>query len=386
MKLPLPDPQALELSGQLAAVIRDEIEARGGWLPFSEYMQLALYAPGLGYYVAGAPKFGAGGDFITAPELTPLFGTAMARAVADWLPRCGDVVLEFGGGTGLLAADLLASLAAQGALPAHYDIVEVSPTLRVRQRETLMKRVPELVPRVRWLDALPARFRGVVVANEVLDVMPVHALECGADGVQERGVMIDAQGGLCWGVRPAGKMLADVVAGRDIPCPQHGVYRTEVNLAAEAWVREWGERLEAGVVLMIDYGYPRAEFYLPSRASGTLQCYYRHHAHDDPLRWPGLCDITGFVDFSAMADAAFSSGLSVLGYTTQARWLLECGILEALAQRGDERSVEYIRGARAVQRLLAPHEMGELFKVLAVGRGVRAPLMGFEHHDRVHVL
>lgn len=386
MSLPQPSAEALEQSSRLLALIRTAIAEAGGWIPFSRYMELALYSPGLGYYSGGARKFGPGGDFITSPELTPLFGQALAAQVEQVMRASAREVLEAGAGTGLLAADLLLELERRGCLPEHYSILEVSGELRARQFDTLAETAPHLASRVRWLDALPERFAGALVANEVLDVMPVHVVAMRADGVFERGVAVDVDGALRWADAPAAGAVAEAAAALDLPRPRDGEYVTEINLAGRAWVAEWSRRLERGALLLIDYGYPRAEYYLPSRASGTLLCYYRHQAHADPFLWPGLNDITAFVDFTAIAEAGYEAGLEVLGYANQATFLFNCGVLECLARRAPERSADYIRAARAVQRLTTPQEMGELFKVLALGRGIKEPLLGFLRGDRLHTL
>jgi SAM-dependent MidA family methyltransferase len=386
MPLPQPAPEALEHSACLTRRIAEAVRDAHGWIPFSRYMELALYTPGLGYYSGGARKFGPGGDFITAPELTPLFGQALASQVAEVLAQSGPDMVEVGAGTGLLAADLLLELERLGALPERYAILELSGELRERQRATLAERAPHLAARVAWLDRLPESVRGAVVANEVLDVMPVHVVVSRGERLFERGVAVDDQGVLRWADTPASGVVAEAAAALDLPIPEEGEYVTELNLAARAWVAEWSERLEAGALLLIDYGYPRDQYYLPSRSTGTLLCYYRHQAHGDPFLWPGLNDITAFVDFTSVAEAAHDAGLEVLGYTSQASFLFNCGILECLERRGERESAEYIRAARAVQRLTTPQEMGELFKVLALGRGLRVPLAGFARGDRLHAL
>lgn len=388
--LPPPSADALEQSTRLVARVHAEIAAAGGWIPFSRYMELALYEPGLGYYSGGARKFGPGGDFITAPELTPLFGQALAVQVEQVMRASAPQLIEVGAGTGLLAADLLLELERRDCLPEHYGILELSGELRARQFDTLAAKAPHLAARVRWLDELPEQFAGAVVANEVLDVMPVHLVVSRAQGLFERGVVVgEGAGGeavLRWADVPAQGALRSAAEALNLPQPTDGEYVTELNLAGRAWLAAWAERLSRGAMLLIDYGYPQAEYYLPSRASGSLLCYYRHHAHVDPFLWPGLNDITAFVDFTAIAEAAFEAGLDVLGYTTQAQFLFNCGLLDALARRAPEGSAEYVRAARAAQRLTAPQEMGELFKVLAVGRGLEAPLAGFIRGDRLHAL
>lgn len=386
MKLPQPSADALEQSEALRARIMSRISSAGGWLSFARYMEMALYEPALGYYSGGARKFGPAGDFITAPELTPLFGQALATQLIQIMQASTRRIIEVGAGTGVLAADVLSALERADALPEFYEILEVSGELRARQHETLTKAIPHLLDRVRWLDCSPERFSGVVLANEVLDVMPVHVLVSRPQGVFERGVVVDAQGELTWQDRPAEGAVAQAGAALKLPVSEQSDYVTELNLAAQAWVRDWADRLEQGAMLLIDYGYPRDEYYLPSRSNGTLLCYYRHQAHSSPLLWPGLNDITAFVDFTCVAEAAFDAGLDVLGYTSQASFLFNCGILDCLAGRGPEESAGYIRAARAVQRLTTPQEMGELFKVLAVGRNLPTPLLGFRRGDRTHAL
>ncbi|HPE03510.1 MAG TPA: SAM-dependent methyltransferase [Thauera sp.] len=388
--LPQPSADALAQSARLLETIEAELAAAGGWIPFARYMELALYAPGLGYYSGGARKFGPGGDFITAPELTPLFGQALAAQVEQVMRASAPALIEVGAGTGLLAADLLLELERRDCLPESYGILELSGELRERQFDTLAAKAPHLAARVQWLDALPERFAGAVVANEVLDVMPVHLVVSRAEGLFERGVAIaaDAAGArrLCWADVPAAGAVAEAALALALPVPQSGEYVTELNLAGKAWVAAWAERLQAGALLLIDYGYPRAEYYLPSRSGGTLLCYYRHHAHGDPFLWPGLNDITAFVDFTAVAEAGFEAGLDVQGYTTQAQFLFNCGVLECLERRGARESADYIRAARAVQRLTAPQEMGELFKVIVLARAIDGPLLGFARGDRTHAL
>ena len=388
--LPQPSADALAQSARLLETIEAELAAAGGWIPFARYMELALYAPGLGYYSGGARKFGPGGDFITAPELTPLFGQALAAQVEQVMRASAPELIEVGAGTGLLAADLLLELERRDCLPERYGILELSGELRERQFDTLAAKAPHLAARVQWLDALPERFAGAVVANEVLDVMPVHLVVSRAEGLFERGVAIAADAAgvrrLCWADVPAAGAVAEGARALALPVPQSGEYVTELNLAGKAWVAAWAERLQAGALLLIDYGYPRAEYYLPSRSGGTLLCYYRHHAHGDPFLWPGLNDITAFVDFTAVAEAGFEAGLDVQGYTTQAQFLFNCGVLECLERRGARASADYIRAARAVQRLTAPQEMGELFKVIALSRALDGPLLGFARGDRTHAL
>jgi SAM-dependent MidA family methyltransferase len=348
-------------------------------------MELALYAPGLGYYAAGATKLGAAGDFVTAPELTSLFAAALSTQVAAILAATQrrDIV-ELGGGSGRLAADLLRALAARDALPSRYAILEPSPDLRERQRATIGTDASPFAARVEWLEALPAEVDGAVIANEVLDAVPVHVIARERDQWRERGVTWDAsRATFAWLARPADASLAAVAARR---FPPAGDYLSEINPAAEALVEDVGRRLARGAALFIDYGFPVAEYYHPQRSRGTLMCHYRHRVHDDPFAWPGLTDITAHVDFTAMAKAGERAGLAVAGFAAQAPFLMGCGILDALAATGAPESMAYIRAAAAVQTLLSPSEMGELVKVLALAKSDAIAWPGFTLADRSHRL
>lgn len=381
--LPPPSADAQASSRALADAIAARIEAAGGWLPFADYMDLTLHLPGLGYYAGGSRKFGEEGDFVTAPELTPLFGQTLARQVAQVMTSSAPEVLEVGAGSGKLAADLLLSLEALGCAPEHYGILELSGELAARQRETIAAMAPHLASRVEWLNALPEKFSGCVVANELLDALPVHAVAWRAEGLMERGVTLTDEG-YAWAEQPAtGEVHSAMQA---LAPPPAAPYESEIGLAARAWVAEWGHRLTAGALLVIDYGYPRSEFYAPQRDRGTLRCHYRHRAHDNPFWWPGLSDITAHVDFTAMADAGFEAGLSVLGFAPQATFLVNCGIGELLQARQEAGGEQALRAAGAVRMLLSPAEMGEMFKVIAFGRGITEPLLGFLRGDRLHTL
>ena len=364
--LPPPDTAAAAHGARVVAALRERIAAAGGWIPFDEYMRFVLYAPGLGYYAAGARKLGPGGDFTTAPEMTPLFAQALATQVAAILREGGEEIVELGAGSGALAADLLAALDAQRCLPSRYAILDVSADLRERQRAAIGKRVPHLIDKLVWLDALPGRIAGVVVMNEVLDAIPC-SLVARIDGAwHERGVRL-AGARLALADRPLHNGPLRVLAGQRFPA--EGDYVSEIDPAAAALVESLGRALERGALLAIDYGFPRHEYYHPQRVEGTLMAHYRHRALTDPLAWPGLCDVTAHVDFTAMAEAGVRAGLEVAGFTSQTAFLLGCGVLERLAAVGPPESVDYVRAAAAVQQLTSPAEMGELFKVLALARG-----------------
>lgn len=383
--------------------VRHHIEAQPeGFLPFDEFMQLCLYAPQWGYYTAGSTKFAQelpSGDFTTAPQLSPLFGQTLAGQVAQILTQCQQatgrtpVILEFGAGTGALAETLIVTLGEQFP-DLQYCILEPSPNLQHRQRERLAR----VSSQVRWLEHLPEQFVGCVVANEVLDAMPVHLLrradmpnEEGQHAIQELGVThapnAHAPVPFALQARPAQGQLKTVAERR---LPDLAGYVSEVNLQAEAWIRSLGTWLHTGAALLIDYGFPQHEYYHPQRHEGTLMCHFRHHAHDQPLVYPGLQDITAHIDFTAMADAALAARLEVYGYSSQALFLLDCGLthhLETLYQQLDpehhpERMPHWIHNAQASQTLLQESEMGELFKVLMVGKGLEPPFMGFRSGDR----
>ena len=380
---------ALTHSQRVRAFLHLQIEQAGGWIPFSAWMHHVLYAPGLGYYAAGNTKLSEttstnatalSGDFVTAPQLTPLFGQTLARQVSEVLRQTDTLeVLEFGAGSGALANQLLSALHAEG-LAVHYKILEVSADLRQRQQQ----RLSAWGDRVSWLDTLPTSFAGCVVGNELLDAMPVELFAWSDHGdVLERGV-VSSEPGFAFLDKPASSRLADIVRAR---MPALRGYTSEVNLQAEAWVRDLGRWLTRGAALLIDYGFPRHEYYHPQRQRGTLMCHIQHRTHDDVFLAPGLQDITAHVDFTAIAEAAQQSGLDVLGYTSQARFLLNAGLpqlLEAYAQQQHEHPdlKERAQTYAAVQKLISEAEMGELFKVIAIGRGINAPLTGFSQSDR----
>ncbi len=365
--LPRPSAEAAAHSRALTAHIRSEIARGGGWIDFARYMDLALYAPGLGYYAAGATKLGEAGDFVTAPELSPLFGQTLARGIAPMLARSRGDLVELGAGSGQLSCALLAALDESGRLPARYAILEVSPQLRARQAQCIARLPGHLAARVQWIDRLPDCIDGVVLGNEVLDALPVHLVAWQHDGLCERGVAA-GRDILVFEDRP---LAPGRLRARAESLPVRAPYLSEVNLRAEALVGALAQRLARGALLFIDYGFGRAEYYHPQRHRGTLMCHYRHRAHDDPFFLPGLQDITAHVDFTAVAEAAVAAGLRLVGYTTQAAYLIDLGITDLLARQGPG-SAAYLRAAGAVHKLLSPAEMGELFKVIVLGREVES--------------
>ncbi|MDD5241017.1 MAG: SAM-dependent methyltransferase [Sulfuricella sp.] len=376
--LPAPDPATLAHSEKTAGLIQRDIEANDGWIPFSRFMELALYAPGLGYYSAGMNKFGSSGDFVTAPEISALFGRSLARQAAQILTETRGDILETGAGLGRLAFDLLTELGQLDQLPKRYFILEISADLRQRQQRLLAP----FAPRVTWLDALPASFSGLILGNEVLDAMPVDLVAWREDGVYQRGVTWE-NGEFQWHERKlASGELFDHAVKLTLP---PGIV-SEIGLAARGFIASLAGMLEKGVILMLDYGFGQSEYYHPQRETGTLMCHYRHHAHDDPFTLPGLQDITAHVDFTAIAEAGLSHGLDLLGYTNQAYFLLNCGITDLLARASPEQTNTYLPLAAQAQKLLNPAEMGELFKAIALGKGMDVPLIGFARGDKSRML
>lgn len=378
--MPAPDPAARAHSERVVAAVGTAIAGAGGFLTLERYLALVLYAPGLGYYVAGTAKFGREGDFVTAPELSPLFGAALAAQVDGILAAgAGRQIVELGAGSGALAADLLNALGERDALPSRYVIVDVSADLRARQRATLAARAPAHLGRVAWHDAPPPGIEGVVLMNEVLDAIPCHVVVRRNGAWLERGVVV-AAAGLELAERPLHD--ARLLALAQARFPREGDYASEIAPAAEALVETLATSLGAGALLIVDYGFTRAEYYHPQRREGTLVGHYRHRVHADPLLWPGLSDLTAHVDFSAMAEAGERAGLHVAGFTSQAAFLLGCGIVDLLARTGAPSDAAYLRAAAAVQQLTSPAEMGELFKVLALSRSDGIAWPGFALADR----
>ena len=363
-------------------MIREQLDAAGGWLPFESFMELALYAPGLGYYSAGGAKLGAGGDFTTAPELSDLFSICVARQCADVLEQTGGSILELGAGTGRMAAKVLETMASIGRLPERYAILEVSADLRDRQRVRIEQLPKALQERVVWFDRLPSQpLSGVVLANEVLDALPCHRVVVREGVPLVLGVAALSDDALAFveRERPADEQFAAAWKrlSRELPYELTDEYRTELCLRADPWIASLADCLERGVMLFFDYGLPRAHYYHPQRSQGTLRCHYKHRVHDEPLINVGVQDITAWVDFTRIAEAADAAGLQVRGFATQAAFLLGLGI---------EGLVRDARQSSEARQLLMPGEMGEAFKAIALARNFDEPMRGFSVQDLRHSL
>jgi SAM-dependent MidA family methyltransferase len=385
--LPKPSVEAKKHSQQLVALIQKTIDEQKGWINFAEFMHLALYAPGLGYYSAGSQKFGdgktGGGDFVTAPQISPLFAQTLSNQIAQVINITHGNILELGAGTGKLAADILLTLAENDSAPAKYFILEVSDHLRQVQLETLCNILPQgLVQRVEWLTELPLNFDGVILGNEVLDAIPVHIVHVMDDGIYERGVVIKGEG-FAWQDNILDKpRLLEVVSKLNLP---EG-YVTEVCPAASGLIASLANALQQGVILMIDYGFGAREYYHPQRNQGTIMCHYKHYAHTDPLIYIGLQDITAHVDFSQITMLCNPHGIILAGYASQAQFLMNCGILEIMSQVSPHDMARYAPLAAVAQKLLSPAEMGDLFKVIAFSKNIDEPLIGFVSGDKSHTL
>ena len=380
-RLPAPADDALRHTNACAAMLCNEIAAAGGWLSFAGFMELALYAPGLGYYAAGARKFGADGDFVTAPEISSLFGQCLAQTIAEVLHQTSGDVLELGPGSGKLAIDILLALDERGVLPDKYYLLEVSADLRERQQQAIALLPPHLSHRCAWLSELPSGFNGAVIANEVLDVIPVHLVTFSSGKQCERGVTV-RDGVFTWqdiATLPAALRapLAQVQRAYLTAAPPDE-YLTEFAPAIRGLVNSLAQSLQHGAVIFIDYGFRGAEYYHPSRITGTLMCHYRHYAHTDPFIFPGLQDITAHVDFTAVADAGVAAKLQLLGYTTQANFLLASGLTDRLQMAAPEIPATYLPLTTQVQRLVSPAEMGEFFKVIGFGKNLLSPITAFQ--------
>ncbi len=378
--MPALSPEEEEHSRKVAALIRERIRAAGGWLSFEEFMALALYAPGLGYYSAGSLKIGPGGDFVTAPEVSDLFSRCLAGQCAQVLAGGGQI-LELGAGTGRMAAAVLMALSERGVLPERYAILEVSADLRDRQRAALGRLAAELRDRVEWLDRLPERpLAGIILANEVLDALPCRRFVVAEEGVRELGVAVQGEA-IVEREGPAQSALADACASlmNELPEPLPSGYVSEICLHAAPWLTGIADCLERGVMLLFDYGLPRSHYYHPQRGTGTLRCYFKQRVHDNPYVNLGVQDITAWVDFTRVAEAAVDCGLDVSGFVTQAAFLLGTGVEGLVGEEADP--VQHARLAGEARRLLLPGEMGEAFKVMALTRGFDEPLAGFALQD-----
>ncbi len=384
--LPEPDKLSAEHSHKLTLQIQQVIADRGGAIPFSEFMHLALYAPAMGYYAAGQRRFGAEGDFVTAPELGDVFGQCLARQVAQVFGEIDAAcdILEFGAGSGRLAVALVKELDRLAVLPEHYYILETSADLQQRQRQMIAEQLPLHSERFVWLDSMPQQaICGVVLANEVLDAMPVEMFAVDNEGAAQQYLVESAgsaEDGFQWACRPAEGQLAEQIAELELPAG----YSSELNPATTGWIAMIAQGLNQGVVLLVDYGFPKHEYYHPQRTDGTMMCHFRHHSHSNPLALVGIQDITAHVDFTAVAEAAIAAELDVLGYTTQANFLLSSGLTEvvSLADADEEEiSKPQLVINHEIQLLTSPAEMGELFKVIALGKGIEHELLGFTFRD-----
>lgn len=380
-QLPQPDINSLAQTQRVFDRVAEEIKLHGP-IDFARYMELVLYAPGLGYYSSGTKKFGVGGDFVTAPEISPLFSHCIARScheVLQHLPK-GEI-LELGAGTGKMAAEILLQLAEQNVLPEKYLILEVSADLRLRQQNTLRERCPELLHKVHWLNQHPKKpWSGVILANEVFDAMPVARFSASANEINE--IFVDIiDGRLCERKNfPRSKDLHEAVVELQKKFFSHNeVYVSEINLQLEAFLNSFSDVLDRGVFLIIDYGFPAHEYYHEERDRGTLMCHYQHRAHADPYIFPGLQDITAHVDFTSLAKSAEKAGLQIAGYTTQAAFLLGCGILEFNAMINDPEQKWAL--ANQIKKLTLPSEMGELFKMIGLSKNFQEKLTGFSLLD-----
>jgi SAM-dependent MidA family methyltransferase len=386
--LPALTPDEIAHSERLVQRIRDEIDAHSGWISFERFMEMALYEPGLGYYSAGATKLGRDGDFVTAPEISPLFSQCLAAQCIEVFERLGNAdILELGAGSGVMAADVLAELAAQNRLPGRYYILEVSADLRERQRQTLEARVPELLPRVEWLEHWPTGLRGVVLANEVLDALPVQRFRVRGTQINTVGVTWQL-GRLDWSEVHADATLEAAVRAieRANGEPFADGYLSEINLRIAPWIRGLADALAEGVALFIDYGLPQSQYYRGERREGTLLCHFRHRFHDEPLLNVGVQDIGAWVDFTAVAGTASDAGMRVAGFTTQAHFLIGCGIEQFMADIAERPVADRVQLARQAMVLTLPGEMGERFKVIGLAANYEHPLRGFKVRDLIGTL
>ena len=383
-QLPAPSIEAIQHSQTLSQAIHQAIKQSGGWLAFEQFMQMALYQPGLGYYSAGAKKFGSAGDFVTAPAISPLFAVAIANQIKQVLhqPEFASKplqILELGAGDGRLAVQLLQQFIQQGITIDEYMILEVSADLRSLQAKYLSQHLPdEVFNRVHWLDQLPEHISGVILANEVLDAIPVHLFEYRQDKLYELGVAL-REGALDWQLaKNPSERYASIVQTYEFS----DGYIVEFAPAVSALIGSLAKSIKQGILLLIDYGFDANTYYHPQRRQGTLMCHYRHHSHDQPFYYPGLQDITAHVNFTQVAEAGIVHGLNLIGYLPQSNFLINCGILDCL-QTTPENSIEYLQATTQLQKLLSPAEMGELFKVIAFEKGLGlSSYLGFQQSDQ----
>lgn len=386
--MPAPDADSLAHSEKVSACIRQAIAESGGSLSFAEFMQLALYAPGLGYYMAGARKIGAAGDFVTAPEVSPLFGRVLARQCAAVLRQLPERnVLELGAGSGALAVQLLGALAERGPEPARYAILEVSPDLRERQERLIRAELPGIGARVEWLAELPERFDGVVIANEVADSLPVERFQKAGGEVLQYRVMVQGEG-FAWCLDTAPDFLTKAVrhVEETLGAPLPDGYTSEVSTGLSHWIHDIAMRVGRGFVFLFDYGLSRREYYAADRRDGWLRCHFRHRAHDNPLIYPGIQDLTAWVDFTTVAEAASAAGMDVAGFVAQAQFLMNGGLDDEMAASVRLPTAARLELLRQVKMLTLPGEMGEHFKCIGLSRGNITKPSSFTISDRAHTL
>ncbi len=384
--LPLPSKEELDSIQPLVNLVCHDIESNGGKLPFSVFMEKTLYSPGIGYYNSDKQIFGDKGDFITAPEMTPLFSRCLARQVQQVLTELdgNSDIIEFGAGAGTMACDILIELESQNSLPQHYYIGEISSTLKERQKTTIKQRIPHLIDRIIWVNDMPEEFRGIVLGNEVIDAMPVHRVRINQNKQHEELFVTYRDSQLEWvSGEPSCKLLKttldEIFTKYGDNLPDH--YETEVNLAANKWITDIAQKLDKGLILLIDYGFSENEFFRPERQEGTLMCHYRHCAHGDALTHIGLQDITSHVNFTAIAEAAHESGLTVSGFTNQTYFLISCGLESFLSEIDINDTKLFIKETQPVKQLILPDEMGDLFKVIAFTKSINQPLIGFSANN-----
>lgn len=386
--LPVPGNVAQQHSEALINCIKDEIDKNQHSISFRRYMELALYAPGLGYYAAGSTKLGEAGDFVTAPEISSLFSFSLANAIIPALSN-EDIILEVGAGRGRMAADMLLFLQGKNALPKEYWILELSADLRQRQKETILQVAPDLIGRVKWIETLPDNFNGVVVANELLDAMPVQLFQKNENVINEVNVTWQDEK-FCFALKQSedARLLNRVTSLESSSETEFETgYISEVNFSAEDWIKSIADKLQKGIIILIDYGFPQHEYYHAQRSQGTLMCHYRHRTHADPFVYPGLQDITAHIDFTAMADAALEAGLKVNGYTNQVNFLMGAGLMdlvsnsETVDMNQDAGLKQHLDIATQIKKLTLPHEMGELFKVIGFSKNSDITLPAFSFRD-----